>query len=153
MIVKFDKIDQFTEKPGDWYDGGYLANLKKQDSWAPGYSAEKVFGNHGLLPLITSNFIAYIGMTILIQLSQSSFEKHVEQFKAAGGIRIGSFQFGGVGGCSSGKWNKTVANSTFTVNLTDAYPYIVGYKVARADGEPIVNWNSRQTMPLKMSRI
>ena len=135
LSIKFDKIDQFTVKPGDWYSGTYLGELKKKNKWSGDYSEKKVFGKEGLLPLVTTNFIACIGMTASIKISQSSFDRHEEQFKAAVGIRIGPFQFGGEGGHSSDKWNKKTEGSSLTVNLTDAYPYIVGYKVARADGE------------------
>ena len=135
LSIKFDKIDQFTVKPGDWYSGTYLGELKKRNKWSKDYSENKVFGKEGLLPLVTTNFIACIGMTISIQISQSSFDRHKEQFNASGGIRVGPFQFGGEGGHSSDKWNKKAEGSSFTVSLTDAYPYVVGYKVARADGE------------------
>ena len=137
LSIKFDKIDQFTVKPGDWYSGTYLGELKKRNMWSGDYSEKIVFGKEGLLPLITTNVIACIGITMSIQISQSSFDRHKEQFKAAVGIRIGPFQFGGEGGHSSDKWNKKTEGSSFTVSLTDAYPYIVGYKVARADGEPM----------------
>lgn len=144
LTITFNKIDSFTVRPGDWYDGGYLANLKKQNQWAPGYSAEKVFGNNGLLPLVTTSFIACIGMSISVTISQTSYKMHQEEFNTAGGVRIGPFRFGGgSGGHSSDKWNKKAVDSTFTVNLTDQYPYIIGYKVARADGEQLYQGDIR----------
>ena len=137
MVVKFDKIDTFPVGRGEWYNGVYLSSLKNADNWASGYSGKKVFGKEGLLPLITTNFIAAIGMTLTIQVSQSSFAKNQEKFGASGGIQIGPFRFGGSGGSSSEKWERKAADSAFTIKLTDKYPYIIGFLVARADGEPM----------------
>ena len=148
VTIEFDKIDSFEIGYGSWYNGGYLANLKKQDYWAPGYSADKVFGEDGLLPLISTRFIAAIGMTISIHVSQSAFQKYRKEFLTATGVRIGSFSFGGSDGASSDKFRreaKTLTSvtgnsimalsSVFEVQLTDQYPYVLGYLVARADGE------------------
>ena len=101
LNVTFEIIDSFI---ADWYSSGYLANLKQQDSWTSGYSADKVFGKNGLLPLVTTNFIATIGMTL--KISQSSFNKHEKEFNAAGGIRIGPFKFGRDGGTSEMNWDR-----------------------------------------------
>ena len=136
LTVTFKKIDSFPIGTAGWYDGGYLAHLATNNKWAPGYSKEKVFGKDGMLPLKTTNFLACIGMTISIKISQSSFERHQQQWKAAGGVQIGPFTFGGDGGQSSDDWNKSAEDSTFTVKLTGKYPYIIGYLVAKADGTP-----------------
>ena len=150
LTIEFDKIDSFKIGYGDWYNGGYLANLKKQDSWAPGYSADNIFGENGLLPLISTRFIAVIGLRISIEIPQSFFKKHRVKFLTSAGIRIGPFSFGGSGGASSNKFIKEARKFTFRqnfgmptisttlkVNLTDQYPYILGYLVTRADGEPL----------------
>ena len=137
VSVNFDKVDRFPIKRGDWYDGGYLATLKKKDKWNPPYTAEKVFGDNGLLPLVSTEFFAAIGMSLTITVSQSAFEQHKEEFKASGGIQIGPFRFGGSGGHSTDTWHKEAENSEFTIKLTDEYPYIIGYSVARADGEKL----------------
>lgn len=137
LVVKFDKIDRFPVRCGDWYNGVYLSSLKKANNWASGYSEESVFGKKGLLPLIATDFIAAIGMTVTVQVSQSSFKKNQEKFEASGGIQIGPFRFGGSGGSSSEKWERKAANSSFTIKLNDEYPYIIGFMVARADGEPL----------------
>lgn len=132
--ISLDKIDNYAIKIGGWYSGTYLAHLKKQDSWASNYSADKVFGNDGLLPLISTDFIAFMGMTISVEVSKSAFEKYHEVFTTSAGVRIGPFSFGGDSGTSSDKFKKSAENSTFTVTLTNEYPFITGYLVARADG-------------------
>ena len=140
LNVNFKKIDKCQVTTGNWYDGGYLAKLAIDKKWSSNWSTEKVFGNKGYLPLKTTDLIVCIGMSLEVKVSQSSFEQNKQKWDAAVGIQIGPFKFGGAsGGNSSDSWNRSSTNSTFGIELTDSYPYIIGYMVERTDGKPFQN--------------
>lgn len=137
LEVTLDKIDQYPIGIGGWYSADYLAKLRKQDSWATNYSYEKVFGKDGLLPLISTHFIAFMGMTITIKVSAAKFTSCRKLFTESAGVRIGPFSFGGDSEMSQDMFKRSVEDSTFNVTMNDSYPFIVGYLVARADGESL----------------
>ena len=137
LKITLEKIDTYPIGMGDWYSSKYLAKLKEKDSWAQDYSYEKVFGKDGLLPLISTDFIAFMGMSITISVSAAVFEKYRKQFTESAGVQIGPFSFGGDSGIKPDMFKRSAENSTFSVTMNSSYPFIVGYLVARADGETL----------------
>ena len=132
--INIKAVTQVPVRAGEWYDSGYLSYLAKYNQWNSPFTTQggqsPVFGKGGMLPLAISSMIAGYQISFSISMSSSTYERHVADFKASGGIRIGPFHIGGGYETHSDTWTKTATGTTFKGESKATYPFIVGFIVA-----------------------
>lgn len=124
--------------PGDWYDGGFMKQLANAGNSGSGYQILSPYtadGEHGLFgkdglcsTMITGLVVAY-KPSFSVTMKSSTYQKHEQEIKAAAGLRIGPFSFGGSGGHYSQNVSTTGNTTTLTGGSTSDDPVILGVTV------------------------
>ena len=135
VTITIQAVTQVPVHPDVWFDGGYLRTLAREDSWNNPFTNETVFGKEGILPLMITGLVAGYKIGFKITMSSSTFQRHVNDFKVSGGLRIGPFHIGGGGYQShTDSWSKSTEGQSFSGESNAEYPFIIGFTVAKPGG-------------------
>ena len=129
VTITIQAVTQVPVRPDVWYDGGYLRTLARLNEWNDPFTNESVFGKGGILPLMITGLVAGYKIGFKITMSSSTYQRHVTDFKASGGLRIGPFHIGGGYHTHSDTWEKSAEGQTFSGESTAEYPFIIGFTV------------------------
>lgn len=130
--------------PGDWYPGGFLADLASsaQGPTGQGYTivapwmasggkgSASLFGQFGIAGTRVAELVVAYKPSFEITMSANTYQQNKQKFEASGGIRIGPFSFGGHGGSESDYTKSTAKANTFSGGSTSEDPQIIGVIVA-----------------------
>lgn len=142
--VRVQSATRVKVTPGDWYPGGFLAELARsaQGPNAQGYSiaapwvpkggpgSSSLFGQYGLAGTRVAELIVVYKPSFEITMSNQTYTQNKEKFEASAGLRIGPFSFGGSGGRESEFTRSTSELNTFSGGSTSEDPQIIGVVVA-----------------------
>ncbi|GAA0710169.1 hypothetical protein [Dokdonella soli] len=135
VSIEFDALDQIQIQGSDWYNGSFLRS-KANGPFKRGYSAyggdgtQAVFGKKGFVGLLKTGMYVGYKPTFTIKTSKSTFNRFLEQFKAATALRIGPFTFSAEGGSEKSGWNASEQGQTFTGTSTSDTPLIIGLSIS-----------------------
>jgi frataxin-like iron-binding protein CyaY len=130
--------------PGDWYPGGFLAELaaNAQGTSGQGYTivapwvanggagSSSLFGQFGIAGTRVAELVLVYKPSFEITMSANTYQQNKQKFEASGGLRIGPFTFGGSGGHESEFTKSTATQNTFSGGSTSENPQIIGVIVA-----------------------
>ena len=130
VTITIQAVTQVPVRPDVWFDDDYLRTLARENQWNNPFTKELVFGKEGVLPLMITGLVAGYKIRFRITMSSSTYHRHVADFKASGGLRIGPFHIGGGGYQShTDSWKKSTEGETFSGESTAEYPFIIGFTV------------------------
>lgn len=122
--------------PGDWYDGGFLKQLRSAGNSGTGFQIldpytvmegpHALFGPNGLCSTMVTGLVVVYKPSFEVNMQSDTYKEHEEKISASVGFRIGPFSFGGSGGHYE-KQVKTEGNrTTFSGGSTSTDPLIIG---------------------------
>ena len=136
VSLEFEAIDLIQIQPSDWYNGSFVRS-HANGPFTRGYSAfggngtQAVFGDKGFFNLLKTGMYVGYKPTFMIRVSQSTFSRFQETFKAATGLRIGPFTFSAAGGSEKAGWSASASGQTFSGTTQSDDPMIIGISIAK----------------------
>jgi PIN domain nuclease of toxin-antitoxin system len=132
--LNFAATETLPITTGAWYNGGFVKQVRR-GPFTRNVSAYKsdenawMWGNGGIMPLTKTAMVVGYQPSITVKLSQSAISSFLQKWKAATGLRIGPFTFGGETGQTTEKWNKNTEGNSITATSTSEIPVIIGINI------------------------
>lgn len=128
VVISMEAMDQIQVQSLGWFDQTFL-NARAQGEYRQGWGYDNFFGEKGTMGTMKTNMYVCYKPSFMITSGTAFSTEHIKKFKAAGGLRIGPFQFGASGGHESVIYNSEVTEKSFSGGSDSEIPFIFGITI------------------------